>query len=56
MEGACKYDLSSVLIFIYIDGHYDDEPSGCTATAALITEKNFLYVVYRVLFANSAKI
>ena len=28
-----------------IDRHYEDEPSGCTATAALITDKNVLYVV-----------
>ena len=28
-----------------LDRHYEDEPSGCTATAALITEDNVIYVV-----------
>lgn len=28
-----------------IDPNYEDEPSGCTATAVLITDKNVLYVV-----------
>lgn len=34
----------------FIDRHYEDEPSGCTATAALITDNNVLYVVCLVPF------
>jgi protein phosphatase PTC2/3 len=34
-----------VILLMTADRHYEDEPSGCTATAVLITEKNVLYVV-----------
>jgi protein phosphatase PTC2/3 len=36
---------SKLLSDFHLDRHYEDEPSGCTATAVLITEKNVLYVV-----------
>jgi protein phosphatase PTC2/3 len=35
----------STMICFNIDRRYEDEPSGCTATALLITEKNIAYVV-----------
>jgi hypothetical protein len=37
---------SNLLSDFHLDRHYEDEPSGCTATAVLITEKNVLYVVW----------
>lgn len=39
------------------DRLYEDEPSGCTATAVLITEKNVLYVVCNldISMLNSGK-
>lgn len=38
-EGESYHDMFNV------DRHYEDEPSGCTATTLLITDKNVVYVV-----------
>jgi len=37
----------------FLDRHYEEEPSGCTATAVLITDKNVLYVVCFSLVQSS---
>lgn len=37
--------LGTIGRLIFLDRHYEEEPSGCTATAVLITDKNVLYVV-----------
>jgi Protein phosphatase 2C len=51
MGGACEM-IEHRADIVRIDGHYEDEPSGCTATVALITEKNVLYVVCLRLFVD----
>jgi protein phosphatase 2C family protein 2/3 len=34
----------SMTTCLTLDPHYEDEPSGCTATALLVTDKNVAYV------------
>lgn len=48
----CNFRLMQIT-----DRQYEDEPSGCTATAVLITDKNVLYVVrfFPERWSNSGK-